>query len=140
MPLFDAGNDSGLFVKAILTQREKLLGKNVLAATDYYTPPQIIETFKELYPQAGKEASFVSLGKEEYKGMLKQAGMPEHAQEEMAQNMMFMDEFGYFGKESLEESHKVRLYFAVICYSSRSRNVVDSADLGDRFSMGNPQR
>ena len=107
IPLFDAGGDTGKFVKAILTRRDAVLGKQVLAATDYFTPKQIVDTFKELFPEAGKEAKFVQTDKEQYKGALAKAGMPEKFQEELYENMAFMHDFGYYGKASLDESHAV---------------------------------
>ena len=104
IPLFAAELDTGKFVKAIIKNREKLLGKRVYAATAEYTPNDYISAFKKAFPEAGKTARFVELSKEDYKGALAQGGMPEKAQEELAQNMMFMDEFGYYGKEPLDES------------------------------------
>ena len=109
IPLFDPGDDTGKFVKGILTHRDTTLGKQVLASTDYYTPTQIISTFKELYPKAGANAKFVQASKDDYKGALAAAGMPPKAQEELYENMAFMDEFGYYGKSSLEESHSVSI-------------------------------
>lgn len=109
IPFFDAGEDTGKFVKGILTHRDKVLGKRVLAATDYYTPSDVISFFKSLYPKAGESAKFVQVSKDDYKGALAEAGMPEKAQQELYENMAFMNEYGYYGKDSLAESHKVRL-------------------------------
>ncbi|KAA6416036.1 MAG: hypothetical protein FRX48_00755 [Lasallia pustulata] len=105
MPLFDTGSDTGKFVKAILLNREKCLGKNVLGATDYYTPEQIVEQFKEVKPKAGHGATYAELPPEVYKGFLAKAGLPEFAQEELLQNMQLMPQFGYYGGASLKESH-----------------------------------
>ena len=105
IPLFDAAADSGKFVKAMVTQRDKVLGKNVLAATAYTTPAEIVETFKKA---KGVEAAFWQPDKETYKGFLAQGGMPEFAQQELYENMSFMNEFGYFRKESLDWSLEVR--------------------------------
>ena len=109
VPFFDAAGDTGKFVKGILTHRDQLLGKRVYAATDYYTFEDAVNTFKELKPEAGKNAQFKQLTKEEYKGMLAQAGLPEKAQEELYENMAFMHDYGYYGKASLAESHAVSL-------------------------------
>ena len=107
IPCFDAGDDTGKFVKGILTHRDTTLGKRILASTDYYTPTQIMSLFKELYPKDGANAKFVQPSKDEYKGALAAAGMPPKAQQELYENMAFMNEFGYYGKSSLEESHSV---------------------------------
>ena len=107
IPLFDAGSDTGKFVKAILLNRENCLGKNILGATDYYTPEQIVEQFKEVKPKAGEGATFAELPPQVFKGFLAQQGMPEPVQEEMLQNMQLMPRFGYYGGASLKESHEV---------------------------------
>lgn len=111
IPFLDAAGDTGKFVKGILTHRDKLLGKRVLAATDYSTPSDAIAIFKELFPKAGESAKFVQISKEQYKGALAKAGLPEKAQEELYENMAFMNEYGYYGKASLAESHEASLLF-----------------------------
>ena len=111
IPFLDAGDDTGKFVKGILTHRDNVLGKRVLAATDYYTPSDAITIFKELFPRAGKSAKFVQMSKDDYKGALAQAGMPEKAQQELYENMAFMNDYGYYGKGSLAESHEVNFTF-----------------------------
>ena len=123
MPLFDTGSDTGKFVKAILLNREKWLGKNVLGATDYYTPDQIVEQFKEVKPKAGQGATFAELPPEVFKGFLAKAGMPEPVQEEMLQNMQLMPQFGYYGGASLKESHDVSFPFSLF-----QSQVVDCRD------------
>ncbi len=109
IPFFDAGGDTGKFVKGILTHRDKALGKRILAATDYYTPSDAIAFFKGLFPNAGESAKFVQVSKDDYKGALAKAGMPEKIQQELYENMAFMNEYGYYGKASLAESHEVNL-------------------------------
>ena len=110
VPLFDVADDTGKFVKGILTHREQVLGKQIYAATAYYTWADVVNTFKELKPEAGKNAKFVQVSKEEYKGALASAGMPPKAQEELYENMAFMNDFGYYGKASLDESLAVSFW------------------------------
>ncbi|MCJ1252094.1 hypothetical protein MMC30_009332 [Trapelia coarctata] len=107
IPLFSAEDDSGKFVKAIFLNKEKTLGKRILAAADYYTPTQIVDTFKELFPTVGKDAYYVPLPHEAFKGILASTGAPEAIQEEMLQNMRLMPEFGYYGGEKLDSSHAI---------------------------------
>ena len=111
IPVFDAGDDTGIFVKGILTHRDKVLGKRVLAATDYNTPADAVAIFKELFPKAGKGAKFVQISKDDYKGALAKVGMPEKAQQELYENMAFMKDYGYYGKAGLAESHEVNMSF-----------------------------
>ncbi|KAL9103513.1 MAG: hypothetical protein Q9163_001431 [Psora crenata] len=102
IPFFDAEGDTGKFVKAMVMKRDKVLGKDILAATDYQTPEDVMETFKKLKPEMG--AKFISVDEDTYKGFLAKAGMPEFVQKELYENMAFMNDFGYFGKKSLDES------------------------------------
>jgi hypothetical protein len=90
IPLFDTNQDTGLFVKAILLNREKTLDKNVLGATDYYTPLKIIEEFKKAKPETGGKLSFYQVPEEAYKKALADNGMPDFIQKELYENMMFM--------------------------------------------------
>jgi hypothetical protein len=107
IPLFDAAEDTGKFVKGILLSREKTLGKRVYGATDYYTINQIAEQFKEQYPEAGKDAKVVELPHNVFKGIMVNARGSEEVAEEMLQNMRLMSEFGYYGGADLSESHSV---------------------------------
>ena len=127
IPLFATGNDTGKFVKAILTHRDSTLGKQIYAATDYYTPTQMIEAFKSLYPEAGEKANFIQISENVFKGFL--GNMPEPAQDEMYQNMAFMPVYGYYGKASLGDSHSVSfipflrrviITWQVLCSSSKT--------------------
>ena len=111
IPFLDAGDDTGKFVKGILTHRDKVLGKRVLATTDYYTPADAITSFQELFPSAGKSASFVQASKADYKGALAQAGMPEKTQQDLYENMAFMYDYGYYVKSSLADSYEVNVSF-----------------------------
>lgn len=101
IPLFATDEDTGLFVKSILLNREKTLGKNVYAATDYYTPKRIAREFKQV---TGKDVNFVQIPEEKFKGALAEKGMPDFVQVELYENMMFMEPYGYYAKDSLDFS------------------------------------
>ncbi|KAI9889276.1 MAG: hypothetical protein M1814_005651 [Vezdaea aestivalis] len=105
IPLFNAEGDTGKFVKAILKNREKTLGKQLYAATDYYTIDQIIDTFKATFPNSGKDFDYFHIPEADFKAALA-AGMhaPEPVQNEMWENMVFMDKYGYYGKADLGET------------------------------------
>ena len=105
IPFFDPADDSGKFVKAMVMKRDEVLGKNVLGATAYSTPDDVIKAFKEV--KKGVQAQFVQIDKDAYMGALAQAGMPQYIQEELYENMAFMNEYGYYGKSGLDWSHSV---------------------------------
>lgn len=107
VPLLATAEDTGKFVKGILLNREKVLGKRILATTEYYTLDEMVKEFKELYPEAGKSAKTVELPHEVFKGIMGKSGLPEEGQEELLQNMRLMSEYGYYGGASLDESHAI---------------------------------
>ncbi|KAM0326582.1 hypothetical protein ACHAQA_006451 [Verticillium albo-atrum] len=105
IPFFDVA-DTGKFVKGIVLNWEKALGKRILGATNYITADEAIETFKKIFPKAGATTNFVEVPHEVYKGILTGQGFPDFAAEELLQNMRLLSEFGYFGGASLDESHE----------------------------------
>ena len=105
IPWFDPGDDAGKFVKAMVMKRDEVLGKNVLGATAYSTPEDVIKAFKEA--KKGVQAQFVQIDKDTFMGALAQAGMPQYIQVELYENMAFMNDYGYYGKRSLDWSHSV---------------------------------
>ena len=102
--LFDPADDTGKFVKAMLLKREQVLGKNILAASAYVEAEDIPKIFEKVKPEAGKGAQMVTVDKDTYKGFLAKAGLPDFVRKELYENMAFMNEFGYYGKKSLDES------------------------------------
>jgi hypothetical protein len=107
MPLFDTAADTGKFVKSIVLQGEKALGKSILAATAYVTPAEMLESFKKVYPEAGASATFSEIPHDIYLQILQGMGMPAFAANETLENMRLMSEFGYYGGTSLDESHAI---------------------------------
>ncbi|KAM5441677.1 hypothetical protein MferCBS31731_003358 [Microsporum ferrugineum] len=99
IPLFDTGRDTGKFVKAILLNREKVLGKQIYGATDYYTPDRIVAEFQAVKPQDGKGGAAIQISDKDFKDAL-----PEKVREEMLQNMQLLYMYGYYGGASLKES------------------------------------
>ncbi|KAK5014586.1 hypothetical protein LTR16_003797 [Cryomyces antarcticus] len=95
-PLFDAAEDTGKFVKAVIKNREKVLGHHVLEATDYYTPERILAEFEEV---TGKKTRYARVSAEQYKGFL-----PPAMAEEMLENHLFVEDPGYFAGADLKES------------------------------------
>ena len=105
IPLFDPESDTGKFVKAIVLKRDQLLGKRILGTTPYTTGNEIIETFKKVFPVAGKTASWNVLTSEQFKGnLINFAKMPDFAAQELLENFLLLDQFGYYGGANLDES------------------------------------
>jgi len=106
IPLFDPA-DTGKYIKAAVLHRDALLGKRLLSATEYLSAQQVVNAFKKVFPEAGKDASFYSVPAEKFKEILKGQGMPDFAAQEFLENMQLLDQFGYYGGASLDETHKL---------------------------------
>ena len=105
-PLFDTA-DTGKYIKAAILHREELLGKRILGATEYKTMSDLVDEFKKVYPEAGATAGYFNVPHDMYVKILTGTGMPEFAAVELLENMRLLDEFGYYGGESLDETHKL---------------------------------
>lgn len=68
---------------------------------------EILNDFKEQFPVAGEGAENVELPHDVYKGILGSFGLNSDAQEELLQNMRLLNEFGYYGGDTLEPSQSV---------------------------------
>ncbi|CRL28374.1 NAD(P)-binding domain [Penicillium camemberti] len=95
-PLFDAAQDTGLFVRAALKHGDQLKNKQILAAAKYYTPDEIVDTFSKV---TGKKAVFIQVSPEQYK-----ASLPAAMADEYLDNQLFVEEPGYYLGEPLEPS------------------------------------
>lgn len=104
IPLYHPA-DTGKYIKAIVQNRESLLGKEFLGASEYSTPQKIVDDFKKLFPEAGAKASFVELPADVYRAAIKQAmQVPDFIAQELYENMRLMEEFGYYFGAALEPS------------------------------------
>lgn len=104
IPLFDAEGDTGKFVKAMFHNKDKVLGQRVYGATACYTPVQILDEFKELFPNTGKETAYWQLSAGEFKGLMASPGTSEMLQEQVLQNMRLIPELRYYYHENVELS------------------------------------
>lgn len=107
IPLFDAEHDTGKFVKAILLNREKTLGKQILGATDYYTPEQIFADFQAVKPRDGQGGKAFQMPDDMFKKILGDMGLPPAAQQELLENMHLLHVCGYYGGADLKPSQEV---------------------------------
>ncbi|KAI0126513.1 NmrA-like family protein [Xylariales sp. AK1849] len=105
-PLYYTG-DTGKYIKAAVLNREKVLGKRIYGATAYMTGQEIVDVFKNVYPESGKSAKYFEVPDELFRGHMKSEGSPDFVIEELHQNMRLMNEFGYYGGDSLDWSHSL---------------------------------
>ncbi|KAF2177289.1 NmrA family transcriptional regulator [Zopfia rhizophila CBS 207.26] len=99
LPLVDTAEDTGKFVKSIIKNRDTLFGKQVLGATDYYIPEQIVQDIKSV---SGRDAKFYQISGEKYKSQL-----PEFIARRILENFLFFEDPGYFNGANLDESLKI---------------------------------
>ncbi|RPA88141.1 NmrA-domain-containing protein [Ascobolus immersus RN42] len=106
IPMFAASADTGKYVKAMLLNKEAVLGRQVPGATAYYDPVRIAKEFGEA---TGKKGLFVSIDPEDFKKSLQagnleklKLGVDEKIQLDLMEGMLLLDDVGYFGGESLE--------------------------------------
>lgn len=81
---------------AAMRNRDAVLGKQILAAADYYVPSRIVSEFQDV---TGKPARFVQIDAESYKSFL-----PGPLADEMLENHLFIEEPGYYAGADLKES------------------------------------
>lgn len=106
IPVISAASSTGLYVKSILLNRERVLGKEVFAAEGWYSFDDLIKVFKE---EAGLDIVFEQCSEVEYKAAFASKGLPEFFQEDMVENMKWTSDWGFFGDKQgvLEEGHQV---------------------------------
>lgn len=83
-------------MKPALKRPQEFNGKQILAATDYYTVDRIVSEFQEV---TGKNIQFAQVTPEQYKSFL-----PEAIGQEMLENHLFIESPGYYNGASLKES------------------------------------
>ncbi|KAL4779774.1 nmrA family transcriptional regulator [Aspergillus varians] len=102
-PLINAAADVGKFVKGIVLNREKYLGRQLNVAERYYTVREIVETIKA----NGVDVTFQALDMQTFKSGLAAHGMPEFYQEDLWQVIQFAVEYGFYGGKGFEEEHQL---------------------------------
>ncbi|KAL4949078.1 hscarg dehydrogenase [Aspergillus filifer] len=100
-PLISASTDVGKFVKGILLNRERTLGRQLNLAERYYTTQEFIDITKRL----GVNVTFQAIDKETFKAGMAKQGAPEFFQEDVVQVLQYAAEFGFWGGKGFEEEH-----------------------------------
>ncbi|KAM4065033.1 nmrA-like family protein [Hirsutella rhossiliensis] len=96
IPILDVVADTGKFVKAAIKHHPKYVGKHIYAATNYYSPSQLLAEFSEVM---GKPAKAVQIPQEAFKAYL-----PPPIAQEMLENFLLTENPGYYGGAGLSES------------------------------------
>lgn len=99
IPVFDVEEDTGKYVKAVVRHYPDTLGKRILMASDYLSPKQLTDEISQTF---GVKAAAIQLPEDTFKSFL-----PPPVAQELLENMLVMDREGYFGGESLDESHSL---------------------------------
>lgn len=100
-PMYYTG-DTGKYIKAAVLNESKVLGKYLLAASAYMTGQEIVDGFKNVYPKSGATAAYYEVPEEQFRAYMKSQNSPDFVIEEMHQNMRLLNEFGYWGGDSLD--------------------------------------
>lgn len=90
-------NDLGKYVVAIARNRDKVLGKQIHAAADYYTLSRIMTEFQEV---TGQKGQYVQIDQDTYKSFL-----PPPIAQEILENELLCEDPGFFAGGSLVEGH-----------------------------------
>ncbi|KAL8951058.1 MAG: hypothetical protein Q9222_002951 [Ikaeria aurantiellina] len=101
IPLFAAAEDTGKFVAGILLNHPTLLGKDIYAATGWYTPTDIVKAIEKV---SGRKTTFNELPDKTFQSFL-----PEAIGEELMETFMLVRDYAYYGPggdKILEESLK----------------------------------
>ncbi len=83
-------------MKAILKQAGELRNQQILAATNYCAPEEILEIFSQV---SGKKIVYIQISNDQYT-----APLPPSVAQELLEDHLFVDEPGYYLGESLEPS------------------------------------
>lgn len=103
-PLISVVEDVGKYVKAILLNREKLLGKQICASEKDYTLEESVALMRE---KGGVDVTYEQVAEEDYRKAMGAKGLPEFFIDDMCENMKYVSEFGFFGGQGLEIGHEV---------------------------------
>ena len=104
--MVSAGHDVGKYVKAILSNREQVLGKRISAAERLYSLGELVQTLKE---KGGLDVAYEQIPEEAFKKGLQSQGFPEFFADDMVDSMKFGAEFSFLPGDgvTLEAGHQV---------------------------------
>jgi hypothetical protein len=89
----------GKYFVAVARNPDKVLGKQIYAAADYYSPDRAMAEFQDV---TGKTGRYVQLEHDMYKSFL-----PPPIAQELLENELLCEEPGFFAGGSLAEGHRL---------------------------------
>jgi uncharacterized protein YbjT (DUF2867 family) len=105
VPMYDTA-DTGKFIKAAVLNRDTVLGKRILGATEYMPLDGLVDAFRRVFPEAGKTARYEQVPDEAHRDvLLNQSKLPEFVVEDLMESFEMFRRFGYYFGESLDETH-----------------------------------
>lgn len=104
IPLISVNKDTGKYVKAILLNQEKMLGKKIFAGEKMYTLDEATGVLKNV---GGLNVKFVQCPDKEYRQGLEMMGMPDFFKDDMSDSMKFVGGYDLFDGVGVEEGQKV---------------------------------
>jgi NmrA-like family len=107
LPMISVNTDTGKYVKAILLNREKVLGKQISAAGGHYSPEDIVRVLKEV---GGLDVTVERITEAEQRQHMAALGAPEFFIDDIVDNVKFMQEYGFFSEKVAEEGREVSLF------------------------------
>lgn len=97
VPVFLPAADMGKFVKIAIKNYPSYTGKQILAASAYISPNQLMAEWSEV---TGKEGKYVQVDAEVFKSFL-----PPPVAQELLENMLLLENPGYYAGQDLQPSH-----------------------------------
>ncbi|KAE9364578.1 NAD(P)-binding protein [Stipitochalara longipes BDJ] len=104
IPLISVASDTGKYVKAILLNREGVLGKQVSAGEKYYSPEEIVKVLREV---GGLDVVVEQIDEQEYRTQMAAMGAPEFYVDDMVDNIRFVETYGFFSERAAEEGREL---------------------------------
>ncbi|RAK97313.1 NmrA/HSCARG family protein [Aspergillus ibericus CBS 121593] len=105
VPIIDPTAELGKFVKGILLNPQRSLGRSFNIAERSYSLVEIIAVAKGL----GVDIVYQTVDKASFKAGIASKGLPEVVQEDLLQLVQYTQEYGYFGGSGFEEGHELLL-------------------------------
>lgn len=103
LPLIDTAGDTGKFVKAIVLHRDELLGKRLIGVSEYRSLDDVAEIMEKV---STKKTQYVHVDMDQFLQRFAARGYPQHILEDVKDMMLWLQDFGYFEGQSLEDPKK----------------------------------